>query len=91
MLATILFSTSLSSHLLSKYVKIKINKTETSPGVLYGYETWSFIQTDEHRLRMSENRVLRRIFGHEREEVGVDWRRLHSVRSSYTLHQISFR
>jgi hypothetical protein len=32
------------------------------PVVLYGYETWSLTLRDEHRLRVFENRVLRRIF-----------------------------
>jgi hypothetical protein len=31
---------------------------------------------EEHRLRVSENRVLRRIFGPKREEVAGDWRKL---------------
>jgi len=42
---------------------------------LYGYETWSFALTEEHRQRVIENRVLRRIFGFKREEwwgVGKD-------------------
>jgi hypothetical protein len=39
------------------------------PVVLYGCETWSFILREEHRLRVFENRVLREIFGTEREEV----------------------
>jgi hypothetical protein len=33
--------------------------------------------SEEHRLRVLENRVRRRIFGHEREEVKGDWRKLH--------------
>jgi hypothetical protein len=40
--------------------------------VLYGFETW-----EEHRLRVFENRVLRRIFGPKRKEVAGDWRSLH--------------
>jgi glutamate synthase domain-containing protein 2 len=46
--------------------------------VLYGCETWSSILGEEHRLRVYENRVLRRIFGLKREEVAGDWRRLHN-------------
>ena len=53
----------LSSSLLSKNLKIKIYKTMILPVVLYGCETWSLILRDERRLRMFENRVLRRIFG----------------------------
>jgi hypothetical protein len=36
--------------------------------VLYGYETWSLTLREEHRLRVFENKVLRRIFGPKREE-----------------------
>jgi hypothetical protein len=43
--------------------------------VMYGCETWSLTLQEEHRLRVSENRVLRRIFGPKREEVAGGWRR----------------
>jgi hypothetical protein len=46
--------------------------------VLYGCETWSLILREEHRLRMFENRVLRRIFGPKRDEVTGGWRKLHN-------------
>jgi hypothetical protein len=52
----------LSSHLLSRNVKVKIFKTIFLPIVLYGCETWSVTLREEHRLRVFENRVLRRIF-----------------------------
>jgi hypothetical protein len=68
----------LSSHLLSRNVKIKIYKTIILPVVLYGYETWSLTLSEEHRLRMFENRVLRRIFGPKRDEVTEGWRKLHN-------------
>ena len=45
--------------------------------VLYGCETWSLTLRKEHRLRVFENRVLRRIFGDKRDEVTEKWRRLH--------------
>jgi hypothetical protein len=45
---------------------------------LYGRVTWSLTLTKEHRLRVSENRVLRRIFGPKREEVAGGWGRLHN-------------
>jgi hypothetical protein len=45
---------------------------------LYGCETWSLTLREEHRLRVFENRVLRRIFGLERDEVTEDWRKLHN-------------
>jgi hypothetical protein len=47
------------------------------PVVLYGCETWSETLREEHRLRMGENRVLRRIFGPKRDEVMGEWRKLH--------------
>jgi hypothetical protein len=59
----------LSSRLLSKNVKIRICRTTVLPVVLYGYETWSLTLREEHRLRVFENRVLRRIFGPKRDEV----------------------
>jgi hypothetical protein len=40
-------------------------------------ETWSLTLREEHRLRVFENRVLRRIFGPKRGEVTGDWRKLH--------------
>jgi hypothetical protein len=52
---------------LSKNVKIKTFKTINLPAVLYGCETWSLTPREQHRLRAVENRVLRRIFGPERE------------------------
>jgi hypothetical protein len=45
--------------------------------VLYGCETWSLTLREEHRLRVFENRVLRRIFGPKRDEVTGGWRKLH--------------
>jgi hypothetical protein len=59
----------LSSHLLSKNVKIRIHKTITLPAVLYGCGTWSLILRDEHRVTVFENWVLRRIFEPKRDEV----------------------
>ena len=45
---------------------------------MYGYETWSLTLREEHRLRIFENRVLRRIFGPKRDKVTRDWRKLHN-------------
>jgi hypothetical protein len=70
----------LSSHFLSKNLKIKIYRTILLPVVLYGCETWLLILREEHRLRVHENRALRRIFGPMRDEVTGEWRRLHKVR-----------
>jgi uncharacterized membrane protein len=46
--------------------------------LLYGCETWSLTLREEHRLRVFEKRVLRRIFGPKRDEVTGDWRKLHN-------------
>jgi hypothetical protein len=64
--------------LLSKNLKIKIYRTIILPVVLYGCETWSLKFRVEHRLRVFENRVLRRIFVHKRDEVTGEWRKLHN-------------
>ena len=66
----------LSSRLLSKNLKIKINRTIILPVVLYGCETGSFTLREERRLRVFVNRVLRRIFGCKRDEVTREWRKL---------------
>jgi len=46
--------------------------------VLYGFETWSLTLREERRLRVFENRALRRIFGPKRDEVTGEWRKLHN-------------
>jgi hypothetical protein len=53
----------LSSSLLSKNIKIKVYRTIMLPVVVYGCETWSLTVREEQRLRVFENRVLRRILG----------------------------
>jgi hypothetical protein len=45
---------------------------------LYGFETWSLTLREERRLRMCENRVLRRIFGPKRDEVTGKWRKFYN-------------
>jgi hypothetical protein len=65
----------LSSRVLSKNI---IYKTIILPVVLYGCETSSLTLREEHRLRVFENRVLRRIFGTNRDEVTGDCRKLHN-------------
>jgi hypothetical protein len=55
-----------------------IYKTIILPVVLHGCETWSLTLKEEHRLRVFENRVLRRIFGPKRDEVTGEWRKLHN-------------
>jgi hypothetical protein len=53
---------------------VKIYKTIILPVVLYGCETWSLTLREEHRLRMFENRLLRRIFGPKRDDVMGEWK-----------------
>jgi len=67
----------LSYRLLSKNLKIKIYRTVILP-ILYGCETWSLSLREERKLRVFENKVLRRIFGPRRDEVTGEWRRLYN-------------
>jgi hypothetical protein len=53
-------------------------KTIILPLVLYGCETWSLTLREEHRLRVFENRVPRKIFGPTRDEVTRGWRKPHN-------------
>ena len=77
--------------MLSKKLKIKIYRTIILPFVLYGCETWSLTLREESRLRMFENRVLRRVFGSKRDEVTGKWRKLHNEELSdlYPLTEYS--
>jgi hypothetical protein len=56
----------------------KLYRTVVLPVVLHECDTWSLILREEHWLRMSENRVLKRIFGPKRDEVTGEWRKLHN-------------
>ena len=62
--------------MLSKNIKVKIYRNIIFPFVLYGCETWSLTLREECRLRVFENRVLRRLFGPKRDEVTGEWRKL---------------
>jgi hypothetical protein len=68
----------LSSRLLSKNIKIKINKNIILHVVLYGCETSSLTLREEPRLRVFENRVLRRIFGPKTDELTGGWGKMHN-------------
>jgi hypothetical protein len=68
----------LSSRLLSKNTKVSVHRTVVLPVVLYGCETWSLTLREKQRLRVFENRVLRRIFGPKRDEATGEWRRIHN-------------
>ena len=80
----------LSSRLLSKNLKIKIYRTIILPVVLYGCETWSLTLREECRLRVFENRVLRKIFGPKMDEVTGEWRKLYNeeLNDLYTVPNI---
>jgi hypothetical protein len=80
----------LSSSSLAKYKKIKIYRTINLPVVLYGCETWLLTLREELRLRVFENRVLRRVFGPKRDEVMGEWRKLHNeeLNDLYSLPNI---
>jgi hypothetical protein len=68
----------LPSRLLSKNTKIRVYRALILPVVLYGCENWSLTLRKEQRLRVFDNRVLRRIFGPTRDEATGEWRRLHN-------------
>jgi hypothetical protein len=57
---------------------MKIHRTTIFPVVLYGCETWSLTLREKRRLRMYENRVLRRVYWPKRDEVTGEWRELHN-------------
>ena len=78
----------LSSSLLSKNLKIKIYRTIIFPVVLYGCETWWLTLREEHRLRVFENRVLRKIFGPKRDEVTAEWSKLNDMNSLPIITQV---
>ena len=82
----------LSSGLLPKNLKIEIYRTIILRVVLYGCETRSLTLREEHRLRVFENRVLRRIFGPRRVVVTGEWRQLHNEElNDLYSHPILFR
>jgi hypothetical protein len=59
------------------------------PAVLYGCETWSLALREEHRLKVFQNRVLKRIFGLKRDKMLGGWIKLHNERlQNLYLHQI---
>ena len=74
----------LSSHLLSKKLKVNTYKTIILPVVLYGCETWSLIFREEHRLRVCENKLLGKISGAKRDKITAEWRKFHN----FELHAL---
>jgi len=68
----------LTSRLISSKLKLKIYGTVILPVILYGCESWSTTLADEHKLRVFENKILRKIYGPKRDETTGEWRRLHN-------------
>ena len=64
--------------ILSKNLKTEIYRTIILHFIVYGCETWSPTMREERRLRVFENRVLRRIFGPKWDEVTGEWKKLHN-------------
>jgi hypothetical protein len=69
---------------------MRVYKTIILPVILYWCETWSLTLREKHRLRVFENKVLRRIFGRKRDEVTGGWRKLHNeeLRDLYSSSSI---
>jgi len=63
---------------LFKNLKIKIHRSIILPVVVYGCETWSLTLREERRLKLFENRVLRRIFGPQKDKITGELRKLHN-------------
>ena len=73
-----------------KFFSKKIYRTIILPVVLYACETWSLRLREESRLRVFENRVLRKVFVPKRDEVTGEWRKLHNeeLNDLYSLPNI---
>jgi hypothetical protein len=71
-------------------LKIKIHRTIILPVGLYGCETWSLTLREERKLKVCENRVLKRVFGPKSDEVTGEWRKLHNeeLNDVYSLPNI---
>ena len=80
-------------HFIMAFISLlfhSVYRTIILPIVLYGCETWSLTLREECRLRVFENRVLRRVFGPKWDEVTGEWRKLHNeeLRDLYSLPNI---
>ena len=60
-------------------LKVNTCKSIILPVILYGCETWSLTMREEHRLRVFENKILRKRFGVKRNEISGEWRKLHNA------------
>ena len=68
----------LSSSSLSINIKIKICRSIILLVALYGCETWSLTLREERKLRVFEDRMLKRICGRKRDVVTGEWRKLNN-------------
>jgi hypothetical protein len=71
---------------MSEDGETEIHRTVILCDVLNEFETWSLTLKEGHRLRVFENRVLRGVFGSERDEVTGDWRKLRNEELSYLYY-----
>ena len=69
----------LSSRLISKNLKVNTYETIILPVVLHGCGTWSLTLREEYKLRVSEYKVLRKIFGAKRDAITGEWGKLHNA------------
>ena len=76
----------LSSRLLSKKLEVKTYKTIILLVVFHNCETWSLASREEHRLKVFENKVLRKIFGAKKDKITGEWRKLHNAE----IHAVFF-
>ena len=72
---------------LNKHEKLQLKFPPSIVTEVYEYETWSLTLREERRLRVFENRMLRRVFGPKRDGVTGEWRKLHNeeLRDLYSL------
>jgi hypothetical protein len=89
-LSSIVALTETNDNFWFRNLKIKIYRNIILPVVLYGCETWSLKLRKKRRLRVFENKELRRVFGSERNEVTGKWRKLHNEKLNdlYSLPNI---
>jgi hypothetical protein len=64
--------------MLSKNIKVKLYRNINMPAVSYGCGNQPLTLRERHRLRVFENRVLRKVSGAETDQVPGEWRRLHN-------------
>jgi hypothetical protein len=82
----------MKSRCITASLPIHLHRTRIFPVVLYEHGTWSLTLSEKYRLRLSKNRVLRKMLGHKTDKVTEKWRRLHNEELyDCTPHKIWFR